>query len=187
MEDENKVKTVFRAIIIFLIIAIIIIIGIQIYNNWQNKQNNERLYNYLDKNNYKQNEDGIYYKTKKSGNTTVTDKAISSEYLFSRDTLTEAKNYTTMSVQYKKNKTIKITYQIEGFDQNNNYGILFQKGTYKNGKFNCEIVTNIDFKTKCNLMKKEAQKYEKEINNILKSQNINPSHIKIKTKKSAKV
>ena len=36
MEDENKVKTVFRAIIIFLIIAIIIIIGIQIYNNWQN-------------------------------------------------------------------------------------------------------------------------------------------------------
>lgn len=187
MEDENKVKTVFKFIITFLIIAIIIVIGIQIYNSWQNKQNNERLYNYLKENKYKQNENGIYYKTEKKGNTTITDKAISSEYLFSRDTLKEEKNYTTISLQYKKNKTIKITYQIEGFDQNNNYGILFQKGTYKNGKFNCEIITNIDFKTKCDVMKQEAQKYEKEINNLLKSQNINPNHIKIKTKKSAKV
>ena len=187
MEDENKLRTIFKTIIIILIIIGVIVAGVIIYNNWQNKQNNERLLTYLKENNYNQNEVGIYYKTKKEGNTTTTDKAISNEYLFSRDTLDENDNYITMSVEYKKDKTIEVTYQVEGFDKNNNYGILFQKGTYKNKKFKCEIVTNIDFETKCDTMKKAAQNYEEEINDILNSQKINPDHIKFQTKKSSKI
>lgn len=187
MEDENKVKKIFTYIIIILIIAIIIVTIIFIYRKWQTSQNNERLYNYLKDNNYTKNDDGIYFKTVKEGNTTTTDKAVSSEYLFARDTLTETTNYTTISLEYKNDKTIEIDYQIEGYDKNNNYGILFQKGTYKDSDFKCEIVTNIDFETKCDVMKKAAQDYEKEINKILNQQNINPKYIDIKTKKSAKV
>ena len=108
MEDENKLRTIFKTIIIILIIIGVIVAGVVIYNNWQNKQNNERLLTYLKENNYNQNEDGIYYKTKKEGNTTTTDKAISNEYLFSRDTLDENDNYITMSVEYKKDITIEV-------------------------------------------------------------------------------
>lgn len=187
MEDENKVKKTFTYVIVALIIAIIIVTIIFIYKTWQTSQNNERLYNYLKNNNYTQNDDGIYFKTIKEGNITTTDKAISSEYLFARDILTETTNYTTVSLEYKNDKTITINYQIEGYDKNNNYGILFQKGTYKNNKFKCEIITNKDFDTKCDVMKKAAQDYEKEINEILNKQNINSKYINIKTKQSSKV
>ena len=187
MENYEKVKKTIRYIIIGIILIIIIIIAILFYNNWQAQENNNRLYNYLEANNYQQNADGIYYKTNNLNNTTTTDKAITQEYLFARNISKENDNYTSISLQFTKDKTINIIYQEEGFDQKNNYGILFQEGTYKDGKFECKIVTNKNFNTKCDLMKEQAQEYDKEIKQILKSNKIDPKHIKIKSKETSKV
>lgn len=187
MEDENKFAKIPKIIKITLTIIIIITVAIIAYWQIQIHINNQNLYDYLKANDYKQNSDNIYFKTETESTTTTTDKAISSEYLFARDITHDDDTYSFISLQYQKDGTINITYQMEGFDSENNYGVLYQEGTYKGGKFECNIVTNTNFKTKCNQMKQEAQKYNKEIENILTNNKINLKFVNIKSKKTDKV
>ena len=187
MEDENKVKQIMKIIIIIIILIAVTIIGLFIYNQYQTQANTNKFNTYLKNNNYQKNDEGIYYKTNSSSKITTTDKAGSQEYIFARTISEDDTNYTTTTIEYKKDKSIEITYQIEGFAPDGNYGILFQKGTYTKDNFDCKIVTNIGFDTECDTMKKQAQDYEKEINNILEQNKINVKYIKITNKNETQV
>lgn len=186
MEDENKVLKAIKYIKIGAVIIILIAIGIFIYTKWQTNENNERLYDYLKKENYSKNNDGIYYKTKKNGDTTITDKALAYNYLFSRTIKTNDENSSYMiAIEYKDNK-YTVDYEESGYDRDNNYGMTFQKGTYKNGDFDCKIISDTNFEPRCNIMKKQVENYDKEIKKILKDNKININFIDIKTKKTVK-
>ena len=180
MEDFQKNKKIILTIICTIIIIVIAVISLNIYKIYKQKESTNNFYTYLKENNYKKNDDGIYTKKTKQKNQTITNRAISDKYLFEKDISEDNDDkYISISLFYTNDKTIEIMYQIEGFDQNDQYGVLFQKGTYQNGDFKCEIVTNQNFKTECNYMKKMAKEYEKEINQIIKNNNINPKYINI--------
>lgn len=187
MEDENKIKKIMKIILIVIILIAIGAIGIFIYNKYQTQANTNKFNNYLKNNNYQKNDEGIYYKTNTNNKITTTDKAGSKEYIFARTTSEEGTNYITTTIEYKKDESIDITYQIEGYAPNGNYGILFQEGTYTKEKFDCKIVTNVGFDTECDTMKKQAKDYEKEIENILNQNKINTKYIKINNKNETQV
>lgn len=177
MEDYQLRKKTIIITCISIIAIIIIISLILIFINNSSKENTNNFYTYLEENNFKKDENGVYTKKTTNGNTTTTERAVSNKYLFEKSITENNDNYTSLNLFYTNDKTIEIMYQVEGYDQNNEYGVLFQKGTYKNGDFKCEIVTNKNFKTNCKYMKTEAQKYEKEINQIIDKYDINPSNI----------
>lgn len=178
-EHLNNIKKIKTAIFIVIAIIIIAILLFVFYNNWHQKESTNNFYNYLEKNDYQKNEEGIYTKKTTNGNTTTTNRILLNDYLFEKSISKNEDNYTSLSLFYKKDKEIEIVYQVEGYDQDNKYGVLYQKGTYKNGEFTCEIVTNQNFKTECEYMKNEAEKYETEINQILKDNNIDIDNIQL--------
>lgn len=178
MEEDYKSRKKAIKIICLIIILLIIIITIFIlYINNSNKENTNNFYTYLEENNYKKDSEGIYTKKTTNGNITTTERAISNKYLFEKSISENDTNYTSINLFYTNDKTIEIMYQVEGYDLDNNYGVLYQKGTYKNGDFKCEIVTNQNFQTQCTKMKEEAQKYEKKINQIISKYKIDPTKI----------
>ena len=180
MKEDYQARKKTIIITCISIIAFIIIISlIIIFINNSNKQNTNNFYTYLKENNFKQDADGTYTKTTTNSNKTITEKAVSNEYLFEKSITENNNNYVSLNLFYKNDKTIEIMYQVEGYDQDNKYGVLFQKGTYKNGNFNCEIVTNKNFQTNCKYMKTEAQKYEQEINQIIDKYNIDPTNVNL--------
>ena len=183
MEDENKAKKIINITIAIIITALIIVIGIIVYKNIMQKINNDRFTTYLKENKFKQNEDNIYTKTENTHNKQTTYQAIIDEYLLTKE---ESKStdteFTSITAYYKKDGTIETTYKLEGYNKDGEIGTLYQKGSYKNGNFTCQIISNNKFKTKCPEMKKEAQEFEKEVNQILENNNINIKYITLKDK-----
>ncbi len=183
MEDENKAKKIINRTIIIIIIALALVIGIIIYKNIQIKINNDRFTTYIKNNNYKKDENGIYTKTTTSGNESTTYQAIIDQYLLTKEKKTSTNTeVTSIVISYKQDGTIETSYKLEGYNQEGEIGTLYQKGTYKNNDFKCEIINNSGFKTQCPQMKQEAQKFEKEINKIFEDNNINVKYITLKDK-----
>ncbi len=183
MEDDNKVKKILTYIKIIIIFTIIICIGIFAFIKIENKINNNNLYNYLNKNNYKTNEDKIYYK---KIDESITEKALSNDYIFSKEIRKQNEKTSVTILNYKKDNSIFISYQEDGFDNNGNYGISYQEGTYKNKKFKCKIITNNNQTQQCSTMKTQAENYYKEIQDILNNNKINLKFVNIKTKNAKK-
>ena len=176
---QSRKKTIIITAI-SITLGIIIIFIFLIYMNNSEEKNVNNFNTYLKENNYKKDENGIYSKTNTKDNITTTEKAISNKYPLVKNITENKDNYTSLTLLYTNDEIIEIKYQVEGYDQNEEYGVLVQQGTYKNGDFKCEIVTNKNFQTNCKYMKTEAQKYEKEINEIIKKYDINLKNIKIK-------
>lgn len=180
MEDENKVLKAIKYIKIGAVIIILIAIGIFIYTKWQTNENNQRLDNYLKKENYnKENKFKIYTVEKETDNGKITNTALSGKYIFAQRTEQLINNnYSYYTVEYRKDNTIFITYLEDGFNSKNEEGITSQEGTLKNGKFSCDIISNNNFDTKCDVMKKISENYKKQIDKILKENKINIKYIK---------
>ena len=183
MEDENKAKKIINGIIIIIIVTLVIVLGIIIYKNIQIKLNNDRFNTYIKNNNYQKNENGIYTKTINTENGNTIYQAIIDQYLLTKQqtTSTDTK-FTSIITSYKLDGTIETSYKLEGYTSDGNIGTLYQKSTYKNNEFKCEIINNNGFKTQCPKMKEEAQKFEKEINEIFEENNINVKYITLKDK-----
>ncbi len=181
MEDENKAKKIINIIIAVLIIATITVIGIIVYQKIMQNINNDRFTSYINENNFKKDSDGIYTKTTNNGDEKTTYQALIDQYLLSKAVINTS-NTQVLNIEagYKQDGTIEISYKLEGYNSNHEIGTLYQKGTYKNGEFKCQIISNNGFKTTCPDMKKEAQAFEKEINQIFEKNNINVKYITLK-------
>lgn len=182
MEDENNIKKKIHLIIAIIATIIIIIIGIVIYINIQQKINNDRFISYIEKNNFKKDNTGVYVKSSSSQDNDTTYKAIYDNYLIFKETSTASTDFTSITTGYQKDGTIEVTYRLEGYNKNHEIGTLYQKGTYKDGQFTCEIVSNNDFKTQCPEMKEKAQEFNNEVNKILEDNNIDINYITLKDK-----
>lgn len=181
MVNENKSKKIINTIIIIIVIVIVIVIGILIYKNIQQKINNDRFIKYIENNNYQQGENGIYTKTINGDNEQITYKVIVDQYLLTKEkSKSLSTEYTSIIANYKQDGTIEIIYKLEGYNSEGNIGTIYQKGTYKNDKFTCQIITNSNFETKCQEMKEEAQDFEQEVNKIFEDNNINVKYVTLK-------
>lgn len=182
MEDENKVKKIMKIIIILIIVIALIIAAIFIYRNYQINSNNNKLETYLQENNYIENEYGVLSKEETNENETITYKALYPNCIISKEISTtenNGQNKIKISMRYNNDNSISMDLQLDGYNKDNNYGILFQQAILINDEFTCEIVTGDNFTTKCDTMKTEAQEFYNEINQILENNNINPKYITI--------
>ena len=183
MVNENKNKKIINMIIIIIIIVIVIVIGIFLYKSIQQKINNDRFIKYIENSNYHQGKNGIYTKTINGNNEQITYKVIFDQYLLTKEkSKSLSTEYISTITNYKQDGTIEIIYKLEGYNSEGIVGTIYQKGTYKNGKFTCQIITNSNFETKCQEMKKEAQDFEQEINKIFEDNNINVKYVTLKDK-----
>lgn len=183
--NEKKVKRIINLIIGIIAIILIIILCIIGYNHHLQKVNNNKFTTYLENNNYKKDENNIYTKTIDNGNEKTTYQAIIDQYLLTKEksTSTDTK-FTSITTSFKQDGTIEIAYKLEGYNSEGSVGTLYQKGTYKDDKFDCQIVNNNDFETQCPTMKKEAQEFDKEVKQIFENNDINLKYITLKDKNS---
>ena len=182
MEDENKIgkliKIIITIVLIIVILAISIIIGINLYNKHLTTTNTESFNNYLNKAGYANNE-GYLAKTTSEENYNIQYTALYDNALITK-IMTSNDKSTKINLQFLPNQNIKVEYQYVGKNKNNIYGVFFQRGTLKKGKFDCKIITGNNYTSKCDVMKKETDKFNKEVKKIFKENNIDPKYISYK-------
>lgn len=182
--NEKKIKRIINLIILIITLILIGVLCIIGYKHYQQKINNNKFIMYLKNSNYKKN-NNIYTKTINNGNEKTIYQAIIDQYLLTKEKSTSTKTkFTSMVVSFKQDNTIEVNYKLEGYNKSGAIGTLYQKGTYKNNKFDCQIINNNDFETQCPTMKKEAQQFEKEVKQIFKDNAINIKYITLKDNNS---
>lgn len=179
--NEKKVKKIINIIIAIIVLALIVVIGIMFYRNHLQTVNNNKFTTYLENNNYQKDENNIYTKTIDSGDEQITYQAIIDQYLLTKDksTSTDTK-VTSITTSFKQDGTIEITYKLEGYNTEGEVGTLYQKGTYKDDEFDCQIVNNNGFDTQCPEMKKEAQEFNDEVKQIFEDNDIDVNYVTLK-------
>ncbi|MBR3199272.1 MAG: sigma factor regulator N-terminal domain-containing protein [Bacilli bacterium] len=167
MENEEKIKRIVRIIIISFIIIIAIIIGLHYLNKYLTKTNTKRFEKYLEDNNYSTDpNDEIYYTILKD------------DHILTKTTKLSEEQNSLIYVNYDSNGDITGTLELYGINAYGKQGISYLKSTYKNKKFDCQIITSAGLEAKCNLLKQETDKFEKEMKQILKKSKVNPKLIK---------
>lgn len=178
MEDENRGKVVI--IIIGVVVAIALIIGIvfAIYNAVMTNKNTDDFYSYLLKEGYKDNGDGTYTKTIDKDEQNI-------QYLFTKTSFVISKeitdnNETPMSIllTYKSNSEVEGSLEIYGNNPSGVYGSTLQTSTYKNNDFQCDILIDKGFGSKCDILKEETDKFAEEVNDLLEHSNTQAKYIK---------
>lgn len=186
MEDKhlNLLKYI-KIGIISIILIIIVVFG---YLFIMKQINNNKFVSYLEKQNYTKDKYNVYYKETKTNTETIINKAFAKEYvMYKNSTSFKDKNFTNISLQYDKNGNVKIIYKLESLSDTMEVNVLQQEGTYKKDKFECKILVNHGLETQCDLMEKEAKKYEKEIKDILKENKINSKYLESNSKKRSQL
>lgn len=184
MEDGKvrliaQLKKVGVILLAIVIISIIVILGYQFV---MKKINTDKFTDYLSNNGFELKKDGTYLKEDKNGDIITRYKALSADSIISKETYeTTDIDYTTFSFKYEKNGNIQIGLQFEGYNKHDNYGTLYQTGNYKNGEFDCKIVTGKGFEPKCDIMKNKAKEFNNEVNNIIEKSEANPKYISQKS------
>ena len=183
--NEKKIKRIINFIIVIIALILIGVLCIIGYNHQQQKINNNNFTTYLKNNDYKKDNNNIYTKTIENGNEKTTYQAIIDQYLLTKEkSISTDTQYISMTTSFKHDGTIEIAYKLEGYNKEGTIGTLYQKGTYKNNEFDCQIVNNNDFETQCPTMKKEAQEFDKEVKQIFQDNDINLKYITLKDKNS---
>lgn len=179
MENDISLNRPSKIILGIVALIIIAIASFIIYKNYQEQTNTNSFKTYLTDNGYEKEEDGIYTKETNENSHTENYKAFFEDYLLYYSNMTSTnKEVTNISLGYKQDGSVDVTYKLEGYTNSNDVGTLYQKGTYKDGEFDCEIVTNGGFDTRCDVMKEEAENFYNETNQIFKNNNINIKYIK---------
>lgn len=180
MEDYLKIKKIIKYILIIIVIIVIIVSGFLFYRNKQKESSEANFTDYLNAQEYTKTNDDVTYIKKLNDKQNTTYRALYGDYILFKEYSNESDNsYSTIAVGYTKDGTVEITYKMEGINSKNEIATIYQKGTYKNNDFKCEIVNNNGFDTQCNVMKKEAESFYDEITKILKQYNINSKYITI--------
>ncbi len=183
MEDKNQYSKIIKFIKYFFIILIVAIILIFSYYSYAAYKSEKNFKNYLEQNNFSQNRNIKYVKTEKEENKTITYSALSTYVLSKSINTAVGDEFTNILLDYEKNGNIKIDFTYGGINKNNVYAILYQTGNYKNGKFDCKMITENGHDSQCDKMKNEAKQFEKEALKIFDKNNINPSLLKLKEQK----
>lgn len=167
-----------KTIIILLIITLIVIAGVFSYRFIMKKINTDKFIDYLSENDYQEKKDGSYQKESESDDVLIRYKALSTDSIISKETYENTENdYTSISLKYEKNGNIVIGLQFEGYNKQNNYGVLYQTGNYKDGKFDCQVVTGKGFESKCDILKDKAEDFNSEVKQILEKNEISAKYI----------
>ena len=178
MVDENPIKKYIKIFKIIIAVIVITIIIMTIFNKIMTTININNFTTYLKENGYEEKSDGSYYKYKKNDEKKISYKALDETFVISKIIETEVNyNYTDIILKYKNNGNIEIELQYEGKNEAEDYGLLYQTGNYKNGKFDCKIISGKNFASQCNLMKEEAKIFENEIKKIIDNYKINTKYI----------
>ena len=166
-----------KIIIVLVIVILILFFG---YRFITTSTNTEKFYDYLDKN-YTKHEDGSYEKRKNTDDGEVIYRVLNDEYLFSKE-INSYNNYTSSNLLLYLSKDGSLTseFNYSGANAKNGYGTMLLYGTYNidSKKFECKTVLNDGFESKCDYLKKESVSFYKEINKILKENNIDYKHVK---------
>lgn len=187
MEDQNKLKEISKYFFVIIIILIIVLIGLFSYQQFQISTNTNRLYTYLKSNNYSKSKNGYYTKEIKNDNQTITEISGAKEYLFAEKKITLTnQEFINIFLEYTKDNKVNISYKMEGYNKNQQIATIIQEGNLKKGNFDCKIISNNNFDTACDVMKKEAENYYEKINKILKDNKINLKYVKSQAKKTSK-
>ncbi len=167
MENEIKVKKIVRIIIITFIIIIAVIIGIYFFNQHLIKVNTQKFEKYLKDNNYSTDPtDDLYY------------TVLENNHILTKTTKLSEQQNSLIYVSYDSNGDITGGLELYGINSYGNQGISYLKSTYKKKKFDCKIVTSVGLEAKCNLLKQETEKFEKEMKSIFQNSKTNPKFIK---------
>lgn len=162
MENKNTIK---KAIIIVVIIIFLLIVAGVLALVTIPKMKQNKIKEYLTKNEYKLTDDNIYLKqTQENTDTTKYKYDIKNNY-FSKYITNNRDNYQeTVSINYK-NDNIDIYYsynEIGGCK-------LIQEGTYKDDNFKCNVISkNNNCNIKCDTMLEYTKEFKKEYENIIK-------------------
>ncbi len=179
--EDKQVKMITylkKTIIILLIITLIVIAGVFSYRFIMKKINTDKFIDYLSENDYQEKKDGSYQKESESDDVLIRYKALSTDSIISKETYENTENdYTSISLKYEKNGNIVIGLQFEGYNKQNNYGVLYQTGNYKDGKFDCQVVTGKGFESKCDILKDKAEDFNSEVKQILEKNEISAKYI----------
>lgn len=177
MTNDNSAKKALIAVSIFILIIFIVFITNFIFNKAKQQNNTNKFIEYLKENNYKLKDDNSYYF--ENENSHVKYKAFTDNFIFSKIIYKNVNNsYMDITLSYTENDTIKITLRYEAKNKLNQYGLLFQRGTYKNNRFTCQTISGWNFDSKCDEMKLEAENFKKEIQQIEKENNFSMKYLK---------
>ena len=83
---------------------------------------------------------------------------------------------------FNKKNEIKGKLELFGTNKYGNEGMLYLESTYKNKKYDCKIISNSGYKTRCDILKKQSTEFEKEIKEIIKKSKTNIKYINPNTK-----
>lgn len=176
MENENRIFKIIKYVKIILFILVIIILLMLGYIFLMKKINMDRFTTYLNDNGYKKQDDGYYLKIDKSSEEeTINYKAFFDDYVLSKELFfNEGDDAISVNLGYTDSGKVEIDFQLAGFNSYNSFDVLYQTGTYKNGKFECKVVSGKYFESHCSDMKRLVEDYDKDTKKILKENKINP-------------
>lgn len=167
MEDTNKREKIIKIIVVSITILVILTTGVQIYKELVDTPKFKKYIN----NNYETDDKSDIYYTVYNGKNILTktikiDNNLNSKVILSLN---------------KKNE-IKGKLELFGTNKYGSEGMLYLESTYKNKKFDCKIISNNGYKTRCDILKKHTIDFEKEIKEILKKLKTNIKYINPNTK-----
>lgn len=178
MVDENKVLDYFNLIKKILIIGLVLGIVIFISYKFLNGTSKSNLENYLKKEGYKEE----YNVWTKEIRNEENDSISLTNYLydpkinkFLKETKTNYNNHQEqMRIKYNGSNKFEINYSYDGDC------MLVQSAeyNYKKHKFKCNVDYNSNNCTvKCNILKKEGEKFAEELDEIMKKSGANESFL----------
>lgn len=181
MDEHIKVKKVINAIIIGVIVIILIIVSYFIYKKFLTDKNTDDFSSYLLENNYKENSDGTYTKTETTGNKVTNYLFSESDFVLSKEiTYSDDNGNTNILLTFHNDNTIETSLNLEGISESGSYGSTLQTSTYtlNDSKFECKIIIDKGFGSKCKELKNESESFAKEIEEILNRSNTKAKYIK---------
>jgi hypothetical protein len=187
MDNYEKIRKgikIAKIVGILLIIIIIIALIVVFYNkhklNEKIEKNTSDFTSYLLQNGFTKNNDGSYSKSETNGNENTNYLFYPDDDVLSKEIVNNSENLqTNLLLSYNNDNKIEISYDCTGLNDNNQYGSTLQMGTYniETKKFECEIVTNDNFKTNCKNMKTESEEFAEEVEVLLKGSNSDSKYI----------
>ena len=165
MKEGKKIVKIIRWTVFLFILIFASIICIYFLNKHLVNTNTEKFKNYINKNYELNPTKNIYY------------SIFDNDYILTKTSKISSETNSLIYVSYKKDGTIIGGLELYGINSYGTQGISYLKSTYKNKKFDCKIITSVGLEAKCNLLKQETDKFEKEMKDIFKKSKTNPKFI----------
>lgn len=169
MEDiKEKNIIIIKKIGIILIITLVLILISTLILPILIKENNKKFEKFINNNYSTDSNDDIFYTPLKRNS------------ILTKVTKIDGDKYIKIAIDYKNKNNIDGTLEAHGKNKYGIEGVSYIKSTYKNKKFECNIISNKGYTVRCDLLKKHTLNFEKEMKKILKKAKTNELLLKPK-------